>query len=182
MPQKPVISNRKVIAQTRLFAVESLHLTFSNGEQRDYERLVGGPHGAVLVVPMLDSETIIMIREYSAGTDRYELALPKGRLEEGESIEQGANREMAEEIGYAAKKITFLNRFTISPGYMSHSIEVVLAEDLYEKSATGDEPEPLEVVPVKITDLHSIILQDDCTEARSIAALFAAQEHLKQRA
>jgi len=181
MPQKPVITNRKVVARTRLFAVESLDLTFSNGEQRVYERLVGGPHGAVLVVPMLDPETVIMIREYSAGTDRYELALPKGRLEAGESLEQGANRELAEEIGYAARQITFLNQFTISPGYMSHSIDVMLAENLYKETAVGDEPEPLEVVPMKLADLPSIILQDDCTEARSIAALFAAQEHLKKR-
>ncbi len=181
MPQKPVITSRKIVAKTHLFAVESLDLTFSNGEQRVYERLIGGPHGAVLVVPMLDADTVIMIREYSAGTERYELALPKGRLEQGETLEQGANRELAEEIGYAAKQITFLNQFTISPGYMSHSIDVMLAENLYEETAEGDEPEPLEIVPVKMSDLPNIILRDDCTEARSIAALFAAQEYLKQR-
>jgi len=181
MPKKPTINKQEVIARTRLFAVESLDLTFSNGEQRQYERLVGGPHGAVLVVPMLDADTVLMIREYSAGTERYELALPKGRLEQGESAQDGANRELAEEIGYAAKRFTYLNNFTISPSYMSHAIDVLLAEDLYEKTAVGDEPEPLEVVEKKLSDLADIILLDECTEARSIAALFAAREHLKRR-
>lgn len=181
MPVKPVINSRQIIAKTRLFAVEALELTFSNGVQRSYERLVSGPHGAVLVVPMLDQETVLMIREYSAGTERYELALPKGRLEADESLSEGANRELAEEIGYAANSITELNTFTISPGYMSHSIVVMLAEDLYEKTAVGDEPEPLEVVPVKLSDLHQIIQREDCSEARSIAALYAAKEHLQRR-
>ncbi len=181
MPVKPVIDSREIIAKTRLFAVEALELTFSNGEQRSYERLVSGPHGAVLVVPLIDPETILMIREYSAGTERYELALPKGRLDPGESLAEGANRELAEEIGYAANTITELNSFSISPGYMSHTIEVLLAEDLYEKTAIGDEPEPLEVVPVKISNLHQIILREECSEARSIAALYAAKEHLQHR-
>ncbi len=181
MPVKPVINSREIIAKTRLFAVEALELTFSNGEQRSYERLIGGPHGAVLVVPMIDPETVLMILEYSAGTDRYELALPKGRLEAGESMIDGANRELAEEIGYAAHTVTELNSFTISPGYMSHSIEILLAEDLYEKTAVGDEPEPLEVVPIKLAELHQVIQREECSEARSIAALYAAKEHLQHR-
>lgn len=181
MPKSPVITRQKIIARTRLFAVEELDLTFSNGEQRLYERLLGGPHGAVLIVPMLDADTVLMIREYSAGTERYELALPKGRLEANESIADGANRELAEEIGYAAKQITHLNSFTISPGYMTHSIDVVLAEGLYEKTATGDEPEPLEVVPIKLSDLFEISQREECSEARSIAALYFAKDHLSQQ-
>jgi len=170
MPVKPVINSREIIAKTRLFAVEALELTFSNGVQRSYERLIGGPHGAVLVVPMIDAETVLMIREYSAGTESYELALPKGRLEAGESLADGANRELAEEIVYAANTITDLN-----------SLEVLLAEDLYEKTAVGDEPEPLEVVPIKLAELHQVIQREECSEARSIAALFAAKEHLQHR-
>lgn len=181
MPVKPVINSREIIARTRLFEVEAIDLTFSNGERRDYERLISGSLGAVLVVPMLDAETVLMIREYSAGTDCYELALPKGRLEPDESLEDGANRELAEEIGYAAKSITTLNRFSMLPGYMSHTIDVVLAEDLYEHTLQGDEPEPLEVVPVKLESLHQLILQEDCTEARSIASLYAARDHLQYR-
>jgi ADP-ribose diphosphatase len=41
--------------------------------------------GAVLVVPMLDDDTVLMIYEYSGGTHRYELALTKGKIDAGES-------------------------------------------------------------------------------------------------
>ena len=46
----------------------------------------GNPGGAVLIVPMLDDETVLLIREYSAGVHRYEVGLPKGKTDQGESF------------------------------------------------------------------------------------------------
>jgi len=55
--------------------------------QRNYERLARGrSNGAVLIVPLLDDETVLLIREYSAGVHRYELGLPKGKVDVGESF------------------------------------------------------------------------------------------------
>ncbi|MEO1898426.1 MAG: ADP compounds hydrolase NudE, partial [Methylococcales bacterium] len=66
MPQKPKILNRETIAATRLFRIEALDIKFSNGEQRQYERLARNKsNGAVLMVPMLDAQTVLLIREYS---------------------------------------------------------------------------------------------------------------------
>ena len=58
-----------------------------------------------------------------------------------------ANRELMEEIGYGARKLRTLSRMTLAPGYFSHVTDVILAEDLYPQRATGDEPEPIDVVP-----------------------------------
>ncbi|MEW8509698.1 MAG: ADP compounds hydrolase NudE, partial [Candidatus Thiodiazotropha sp.] len=66
MSKLPTILSRQQIAKTRLFRVEQLDLEFSNGAQRRYERLIGGERGSVLVVPMIDDETVLLIREYSA--------------------------------------------------------------------------------------------------------------------
>ena len=60
-------------------------LEFSNGERRRFERLVSRGHGAVVVVPMLDDETVLLVREYAAGMHRYELGLVKGRIDVGET-------------------------------------------------------------------------------------------------
>ncbi len=94
MPEKPKILNKKILAETRLFRIEAMDIKFSNGEQREYERLTRSKSsGAVLIVPMLDKETVLLIREYSAGVDRYELGLPKGKIDAGESLLKAANRE-----------------------------------------------------------------------------------------
>ncbi|MES9851985.1 MAG: ADP compounds hydrolase NudE [Candidatus Thiodiazotropha sp. L084R] len=175
---KPKIVSQQLIVETRIFRVEQLGLEFSNGEKRTYERLLGGVRGSVLVIPMLDDDTVLMIREYSAGSQDYQLALPKGRMEEGEDPLQAANREMREEVGYAARALRLLKIFTIAPAYIQHHTYAILAQDLYPDKLTGDEPEPIEVVPWKLSDLDNLLAQPDLTEARSIAALCLARNVL----
>ena len=181
MKKNPVVTETETIARTRLFRVERVELRFSNGREVSYERLRSQSAGAVLVVPMLDESTVLLIREYGAGVERYELALPKGRIEEGEDPLEAANREIREEVGYAARKLTLLKSMTLSPGYFSHATHTVLAQDLYPDRLEGDEPEPLEVVPWTLDRLDELFQKDECTEARSIAALYMVRERLHGR-
>ncbi|MEQ1622701.1 MAG: ADP compounds hydrolase NudE [Methylococcales bacterium] len=180
MADKPNILNKTVIATSRLFRIESLDIEFSNGQQRNYERLArSGSGGAVLIVPMLDSETVLLIREYSAGVHRYELGLPKGKTDPGETFFDAANRELKEEVGFGARNLHHLSSFSIAPSYLEHMTEIVLARDLYPEKLNGDEPEELEVVPWKLGNINQLLATGECTEARSIAALFMAVEYLK---
>lgn len=164
------------------YRMERLDLEFSNGERRLYERLHGRGHGAVAVVPMLDDDTVLLVREYAAGVHRYELGLVKGRMDAGETPGQAANRELMEEAGYGARELTVLRSLTLAPTYMSHQTHLVLARGLYPQRLPGDEPEALDVVPWKLADLGELILQEDFSEGRSIAALFIVREWLKQHA
>lgn len=161
------------------YRLEQLDLEFSNGERRRFQRLRNRGHGAVIVVPMLDADTVLLVREYAAGVHRYELGLVKGRIDAGESALQAADRELKEEIGHGARSLTMLRGLTLSPAYMSHEAQVVIARDLYEERLPGDEPEPLEVVPFKLDALHALALREDFSEGRSLAALFIAREWLR---
>ncbi len=176
MSKKPSIHSRRRIIHTGIFNIEELDLEFANGEQRRYQCIIGSKQGAVLVVPLLDSETILLIREYAAGTDRYELAFPKGHIEEDEDMLRAADREIQEEVGYGAHRLEHIHSFSIAPGYLSHTTHIVLASDLYPNKIPGDEPEEIEVVPWKLNDIDQLLQQDDFTEARSIAALFLVRE------
>lgn len=179
--EKPKILQVKTVAQSRLFHVEQLDLVFSNGENRQYERLSSSSHGSVLIVPMLDDDTVLLVREYAAGVERYELALPKGRIESGETADEAANRELMEEVGYGAKTIWKLKSVTLAPSYFAHVTHMMVAEDLFEQRMEGDEPEPLEVVPWKLSELDSLLMENECTEARSIAALFMVRDVINNR-
>lgn len=178
MAKQPTIHRVKTLAESRLFSIEALELEFSNGQAVEYERLRSRGAGAVLVVPMLDEHTVLMIHEWAAGTERYELGLPKGRMEPGEAILDAANRELKEEIGYGAQRLTHLTTLTLAPGYMGHSTHIVLAQQLYEERLPGDEPEPIEVTPWQLNDIPGLLARDDFSEARSLAALFLTQQHL----
>ena len=181
MPKLPIIHATRDVGHSRLLQVEQLDLEFSNGVRRTYERLKGSGLGAVIIVPMLDDDTVLLAREYCGGVGRYELGLPKGRLDQDETAEQRAERELKEEIGYGAHKLKILHNLSLSPSYMTHMAHVVLAQDLYPEKLAGDEPEELEVVPWKMSELHTLLGRDDVTEGRSIAALFMAREYLAGR-
>ncbi len=180
MNKKPKILSIKNIASTRHFNIQQMKLKFSNGCNRTYERLKGSNEGAVLVVPMLDDDTVLMIYEYSGGTDKYELVCPKGKIDSGESIIECANRELKEEISYGAKNIKLLKTMTLAPGYQSNFTHILLARNLYSEQLLGDEPEPLEVVKRKLSKLDEWVYDDDISEGRSIAALYLVREYLKK--
>ena len=161
-----------------MLRVERLDLEFSNGERRTYHRMKPSGLGAVIIVPMRDEETVLLAREYAAGLHHYEIGLPKGRLEHGETILEAAQREMKEEIGYGARNLVELTRLSLAPGYMTHVTHIVLARDLYPEKLPGDEPEELEVVPWPLADLLALAEREDCTEGRTIAALYIARDYL----
>jgi len=184
MPKKriaPEILAVETLARTRLFEIEAVDLRFSNGVQTRFERIKGNPGGAVLIVPMPDEQTVLLTREYATGVGRYEIGLPKGRIEKGESVLIAANREMKEEIGFGAKTLTLLSKISANPAYSGQMTYVVLAESLYPESLEGDEPEPIEVIPWPIEEIDSLIASGECTEARSLAALYMTRDILRRR-
>lgn len=180
MATLPKIHARRKQDPGKLFKVEKLDLEFSNGEKRTYERLLTHGLGAVIVVAMRDADTILLVREYAAGLHHYELGLVKGRLDAGESVLEGAQRELKEELGYGANSLVELTALSLAPGYMTHVTHVVLARDLYPEKLQGDEPEELEIVPWPLADLHTLVQRPDCTEGRSIAALYITRDYLQQ--
>lgn len=183
MPQKPDILDARIVAKSRLFTVEQVQLRFSNGTERTYERLVssGLGYGAVMVVALKDERTAVLIEEYCGGTHDYQLSLPKGLVEPGEDVLDGANRELMEETGFGAKRLELLTKLSLSPGYMSQSISVVLARDLYEKRLPGDEPEPIRVDSVDLYALSELNNRSNFTEGRALAALYLVRDLLEQR-
>jgi ADP-ribose diphosphatase len=173
----PEILARRVVAQSRLFRVEALDLAFANGARRTFERIPGGRE-SVMVIAMPDPETVLLIREYGAGSERYELGLPKGIVEPDEEPLAAANREIQEELGYAARALEDFGRLSLVPGYIGHRTRMVLARDLYPSRLPGDEPEPIEVVPWRLAELDALLARDDFDEARSVAALLLLERRL----
>ena len=183
MREKPQVLAREIVASSRLFRVEELQLRFANGVERTYERLVskGSGYGAVMVVAMLDAEHAVLVEEYCAGTDDYQLSLAKGLIEPGEDVLVAANRELKEEAGFGAERLELIAELSLSPGYMSQKIQVVLARDLYAESLPGDEPEPLRVDKVNLRELSALAQHPQFTEGRALAALYLVRDLLTQR-
>ena len=179
-PALPNILKRSRVACSRFFEIESLQLQFSNGQQREFECLRGYTHGAVMIVPFLDKDTILLIREYAAGTHSYELGFPKGLIDPGETAEAAAHRELKEEVGFAAKRIQTLQKVIMSPSYFGSEMTLFMAFDLHPEKLAGDEPEPLQVIKWPLSKIDELLARDDFREARGICALLLAQKALYQ--
>ncbi|WP_373949380.1 ADP compounds hydrolase NudE [Vibrio pomeroyi] len=168
---KPEILAQQTVAQSKLFSIESLDLRFSNGEERTYERMKPSGRNAVMMVPITEQGDILLVREYAAGTERYELGFPKGLIDPGEHPSEAAVRELKEEIGFGANKLTPLKEVILAPSYFSSKMTLFIAEDLYPEKLEGDEPEPLDIVRWPLAQAEELLTHLDFCEARSITAL-----------
>lgn len=166
-------------AKSKLFTIESLDLRFSNGELRTYERMKPSGRHAVMMVPITVQGDLLLVREYAAGTERYELGFPKGLIDQGETPQQAAVRELKEEIGFGAQTLTPLKEVVLAPSYFSSRMTLFLAQDLYSEKLAGDEPEPLEVIRWPLAQAEELLTHLDFCEARSITALLLALRSLK---
>lgn len=182
MPKKPDILSTSITAESRLFQIEQVHLRFENGEERLYERMKGRARGAVVMVPILNDDTLLLIREYGCGVHDYYLSLPVGAIDASDQDPlQAANRELKEEVGYGSNKLTQLRDVSTGPGYSTRMMHVLLAEELYEERLPGDEPEPIEVVPWPLAKLTELYNHPEFYDAKCIAAIAMVQEHLRAK-
>lgn len=179
---KPDVLKRELVAESRLFKVEAVHLRFENGAERVYERMAGGHRGGVMLVPLLGDDTLLLVREYAAGTHSYELGFPKGLIDAGETAPEAGNRELMEETGYGARQLLALKTLNLVPEFFASSMTVLLARDLYPELREGDEPEPLELVTWPLSRAQELLSAPDFNNARSVAALLLALGYLQAQA
>lgn len=171
----PAVSNRSTKQASRIFRIESMDLTFANGNRATYERIIGG-NGAVMAVPF-DGTHFYLTVEYAGGVMRYVLGVVKGKVDAGETPEEAVVRELSEELNFGARKITLLKKeLLVAPGMLELTMYPYLCEDLYELKGEGDEPEPIELVKLTPEELKELIFDphSPLTEGRTIAALILA--------
>ena len=171
----PKILNQKLIFKSKLFNIKQADIEF-NGTTMKYEIISGTGSGAVMVVPFIEND-IIFIKEYAAAIDDYMITFPKGKIDKGETIEEAANRELQEEVGYKSKEIKLIKKLYLAPGYIDHMTYVMIAKELSVSSLSGDEPEELEVIRVHRDDVINFLDKNEIIDSRVHAALNIIENH-----
>ena len=133
----------------------------------------------VLIIPLTAEGDILFIREPAPAFGREQpLLLPGGIVEDGEALEETANRELQEEIGYRAARLE--RAVTLRPWskYLRVTSHVFLARDLTPSKLDGDEGYVIGLEPRPLTTLDTLIASGELTDARVIAALLLARDRL----
>jgi ADP-ribose pyrophosphatase len=134
--------------------------------------------GAVTILPIDADGRILFVRQYRHATGKELLELPAGTLNTGETTENCALREIREETGYAAGKLTRLGEFYLAPGYSTEYMVVYLAAELHHDPLRGDEDEFITLVPVEIDQAYRMALSGELQDGKSLAALLLARPHV----
>jgi len=136
-------------------------------------------HAEVAAIVPLDTEgKVILVRQYRLPAREALLEIPAGGAEDGETIEDTAQRELREETGYRAGRLERLCGFFVSPGYCTEFIHVFLASDLVKDPIDGDPDEVIAVVRMPLANIAHLIDTGEIRDGKSIIGLLLVSQRI----
>jgi ADP-ribose diphosphatase len=126
------------------------------------------------VLPFLDRHTVLMIKQYRYVAKRVTWEMPTGGMYPGESRDEAAQRELAEEIGYRAGKLTWLSTYHTSKSVMDETAHLFLGEDLVRVELPPDDTEFIDVRPFPFKEVLQMVLRSEITDGMTVIAVLHA--------
>jgi ADP-ribose pyrophosphatase len=147
--------------------------TVREGDKTYVREIVHHP-GSAVILPVFDDGTIALVRQYRHPAVRYLLELPAGTLNDKERPEEGAARELEEELGLVAGRMEKLSEFFVSPGFCEEKMWLYMATDLTETAQRLEDDELLEVMRLPIDRALQMITDGEIEDAKTIIGLMLA--------
>jgi ADP-ribose pyrophosphatase len=169
--EQPQIIDSKEVFHGRVFTVSVDKVVEGD---ITYQREVVHHSGSAVIVPIFDDGTVALVRQYRHPALRYLLELPAGTLQHGERPEEGAARELEEELGYVAGQLEKLSEFFVSPGFCEEKMWVYLATKLTETQQRLEADELLEIVRLPMRQALEMITDGEIEDAKTIIGLILA--------
>ena len=170
----------KIVASEKVFEGRVFAVTVDTVREADktYTREVVHHRGSAVILPAFDDGTIALVRQYRHPAVKYLLELPAGTLNNRERPDEGAARELQEELGVVAGKLEKLCEFFVSPGFLAEKMWLYLATDLQETNQSLEDDELIEIVRVPIRRALQMISDGEIEDAKTIIGLMFAAPRL----
>lgn len=176
MPAK--VQERKLIHTGRVFTMVKETVSLANGTVTELE-VIEHP-GATAIVPFIDTDHILMLRQYRHAIKTSLWEIPAGTLDPQEAELACAQRELTEETGYRATGWQKLGEIVPVPGYSNERIHMYLATELTKDEQNLDEDEIIEVHQFAFDEAIAMIRRGEIQDAKTISGLFLAQQYLEK--
>ena len=175
----------KQISREEIFSGVALHVVrdeilLPNGKKSVRE--ISLHNGAAAIIPILPDGRVLMERQYRYAHGRVMLEIPAGKLDTPDEIPlEAAKRELREETGAVAEKITFLGRIAPSPALINEIIYLYMAENLSFGENDLDDGEFLDIEYIHIDKLYEMVMNGEIEDSKTQIAILKAREILKER-
>lgn len=177
---KIVKSERKHAGKVFNLIIDEIEYPSGN---RSIREIADHPGGAV-AVPVLDDGSLVLVRQYRHPTKEHVLELPAGKLDPGEDPMVCAGRELEEETGYRASKLTKLTAILTTPGFCNERLHIYLAEGL-KQSARGQQLEEGErsllVERMPFQEAIRMIEKGEIVDSKTICGILLAERVLNRK-
>lgn len=175
----PVILEREPVYVGELLSVYKLDVQV--GENRTRREVIERRDG-VAIVPIDINYNVLLIKEYSAGSNSFLYTLLGGHIEEGESPEEAAKRELFEETGYSAKKLIKLRYAYSHPAISTRKSYTYIAYDLILEDPHHKSDEFIEVNKLPLEEAIQLAYQDFESDLSTIGNLLMVRDKLVELA
>lgn len=166
---QPQVLSSETIYQGKVFAIRRDNVVEPQGVQATRE-IVTHP-GSVVVLPVFADGRILLIRQYRYVAGQFLWELVAGRRDEGENFVQGALRELEEETGYRAEKLTQIMDVFPSPGFLAENMVIFVAEGLTKGKARPEEDEKITPRIVTLREAEDWISTGKIRDAKTVAGI-----------
>lgn len=163
----------KKIYQGRLLGLRDDTVRLKNG--RTSKREICEHPGAVAIVAVTKDKEMVLIRQFRQPAKDVILEIPAGLIEKNEEPSEAAKRELEEETGYLAKKITPVFEAYTSPGYSTEVLKYYLATDLEERKQRYEEDENIQVAKMRIEEAWQLVEAGEVRDNKTIVGITIAK-------
>ena len=168
MQEEPTLASQRIY-QGRVVGLRVDTIRLPDGRTSSREIVEHGD--AAVVVPIDATGRVLLVRQYRKPVERSLLELPAGGLDQGETPDQAAIRELQEEIGYYPGRLEALGGFYAAPGYCQEHLHLFLATDLRPSKLAADDDEQIVVAPTPLAEAIALVESGAICDAKSVAGL-----------
>ena len=173
-PERTVAVERELVGRRVTLRVERVVLQDGTETLRD---IVQHP-SSVVIVPLEEDGSVVMVRQYRKAAGRELLEFPAGVMEEDASPLEAARRELREETGLDATELIELGNFFAAPGSMTERLYSFLATGLFPNPLAPDEDERITLERMPFAEAVRLARAGELNDAKSLASLMLAAPHV----